>query len=471
MMRSIRLFNANTLFKVSLVMIVMVAAIYVIGFLVGSAAGKSDRENTDDSTAVAEENDDIAYSALNTVCCVIGFAGALLINGNAINLYYKVDGSKYARTIKHGAEKFGKSLAGSVIISSVTAVAVSLVLGIFTLMGGELELTDLPPMILFSLGASLLSCILIRPLVSAKKAKRKKRSSSDSVACRYVYSVINSNSGEPYKLQCRTYYEYYINSGRGDRSSCFNSIRLPLHQEKLAVLRRVYEDMKSFLLSLRFVIKRVFRLTAVNIVWLICFAAVIVAVTVGMAVAPEIRGSEDYPFYLTTVPFITVLLFFGVSSLYSDIYVSVYIRTSRLYKCLRTRAVQVFLLMMSVVALTPAIIVTAVVNPSALPDFLLVSAIIIGVSLPLASTYFLMWIVFFGYSIFNLIAGFFGEHFMVEGFKFLPTELTDSLPVAALLAVVILLAGLIVSFIISDIIFRIRKRPRDRQMLKGTMQA
>ena len=229
--------------------------------------------------------------------------------------------------------------------------------------------------------------------------------------------------------------------------------------------------MKNFLLSLRFVIKRVFRLTGANIAWLICFAAVIVAVTVGMAVAPEIRGSDDYPFYLTTVPFITVLLFFGVSSLYSDIYVSVYIRTSRLYKCLRTRAVPVFLLIMSVVALIPAIIVTAVVNPSALPDFLLISAIIIGVSLPLASTYFLMWIVFFGYSIFNLIAGFFGDHFMVEGFKFLPTELSDSLPVAALLAVVILPAGLIVSFIVSDIIFRIRKRPRDRQMLKGAMQA
>ena len=85
-----------------------------------------------------------------------------------INLYYKVDGSKYARTIKHGGEKFGKSLAGSVIISSVTAVAVSLVLGIFTLMSGDLELKDLPPMVLFSLGASLLSGILIRPLVSTK---------------------------------------------------------------------------------------------------------------------------------------------------------------------------------------------------------------------------------------------------------------------------------------------------------------
>lgn len=229
--------------------------------------------------------------------------------------------------------------------------------------------------------------------------------------------------------------------------------------------------MKNFLLSLKFIIKRVFRLTAANIAWLICFAAVIAALTVVMAVVPEIRGSEDYPFYLTTVPFITVLLFFGVSSLYSDIYVSVYIRTSRLYKCLRTRAVQVFLLMMSVVALTPAIIVTAVVNPSALPDFLLVSAIIIGVSLPLASTYFLMWMVFCGYSIFNLLSGFFGDGYMADGFAFMPAELTDSLPVAALLAVVILLAGLIVSFVVSDIIFRIRKRPRDRQMPKGAMQA
>lgn len=229
--------------------------------------------------------------------------------------------------------------------------------------------------------------------------------------------------------------------------------------------------MKNFLLSLRFVIKRVFRLTAANIAWLICFAAVIAALTVVMAAVPETRGSEDYPFYLSTVPFLTVFLFFGLSSLYLDIYASVYIRTSELYKCLRTRAVQVFLLMISVAAQIPAVIVTAVVNPSALPDFLLILAIIIGVSLPLASTYFLMWIVLFGYSIFNLISGFFGDHFMVKGFKFLPTELSDSLPVAALLAVAILLAGLIVSFIVSDIIFCIRKRPRDRQMLKGAMQA
>lgn len=229
--------------------------------------------------------------------------------------------------------------------------------------------------------------------------------------------------------------------------------------------------MKNFLLSLRFIIKRVFRLTGANIAWLIVTALTVAIGTESMGVEPVARGDYDYQFYLMMLPYLLVFLSFGLSSAYSDVYASVYIRTSGLYKCLRTRAVQVFILLFDVVSLIPAVIVTAVVNPAALPDFLLISAIIIGVSLPLASTYFLMWIVFFGYSIFNLIAGFFGDHFMVEGFKFLPTELSDSLPVAALLAVVILLAGLIVSFIVSDIIFRIRKRPRDKQMLKGAMQA
>ncbi len=173
MNKSIRIFNANTLFKISIMIIVLTAAIYMIGFFVGSAAGKSDRENTDDNTAVSEESDDVAYSALNTVCCIIGFAGAISINGNAINLYYKVDGSKYARTIKHGEEKFCKSLAGSVLISSATAIAAPLVLGIFTIMTGEFELRGLLPMVLFSLGASLLSDILIRPLISTKSANAR----------------------------------------------------------------------------------------------------------------------------------------------------------------------------------------------------------------------------------------------------------------------------------------------------------
>lgn len=229
--------------------------------------------------------------------------------------------------------------------------------------------------------------------------------------------------------------------------------------------------MKDFLLSLKFIIKRVFRLTGANIAWLIATAFIVVIGTVAMALEPVARGDYDYQFYLMMLPYLLVFLSFGLSSMYSDVYASAYIRTSRLYKCLRTRAVQVFILLFDVAALIPAVIVTSVVNPAALPDFLLVSAIIIGISLPLSSAYFLMWMVFCGYSIFNLLSGFFGDGYMADGFAFMPTELSDSLPVAALLAVAILLAGLIVSFVVSDIIFRIRKRPRDRQMLKGATQA
>ena len=215
--------------------------------------------------------------------------------------------------------------------------------------------------------------------------------------------------------------------------------------------------MKNFLLSLKFIIKRVFRLTAYNIVWLIVTALIVAIGTAAMGVEPVARGDYDYQSYLMMLPYWLVFLSFGLSSMYSDVYASVYIRTSGLYKCLRTRAVQVFILLFDVVTLIPAVIV--------------VSAIIIGISLPLSSAYFLMWMFFCGYSIFNLLSRFFGDGYMADGFAFMPAELTDSLPVAALLAVAILLAGLIVSFVVSDIIFRIRKRPRDRQMLKGTMQA
>lgn len=228
--------------------------------------------------------------------------------------------------------------------------------------------------------------------------------------------------------------------------------------------------MKDFLLSLKFIIKRVFRLTGTNIAWLIATAFIVVIGTVAMALEPVARGDYDYQFYLMMLPFLSVFLSFGLSSVYSDVYASVYIRTSRLYKCLRTRAVQVFMLIFDVAALIPAVIVTAVANPAALPDFILISAIVIGISLPLSLAYFLMWLVFCGYSIFNLLSGFFGDGYMADGFAFMPAELTDSLPIAASLATVILLAGLILSFVVSDIIFRIRKRPQGRQMLKGATQ-
>lgn len=169
MIRSSRIFNANTLFKLSLAIIVMTAVIYMIGFCLGSAAGRNDRENTVSDT-VTEDYDESAGSFLTTMCCIIGFAVSLAISGTAINLYFKVDGCKYARAIKHGEEKFCKSLICSVLLSSVTAVATPLILGIFSLATDTVELRDLLVMVLFSLGSSLIFGILIRPFFSFENA-------------------------------------------------------------------------------------------------------------------------------------------------------------------------------------------------------------------------------------------------------------------------------------------------------------
>lgn len=56
--------------------------------------------------------------------------------------------------------------------------------------------------------------------------------------------------------------------------------------------------MKNFLLSLKFIIKRVFRLTAANIAWLIVTALIVAIGTAAMGVEPVARGDYDYQSYL-----------------------------------------------------------------------------------------------------------------------------------------------------------------------------
>lgn len=64
--------------------------------------------------------------------------------------------------------------------------------------------------------------------------------------------------------------------------------------------------MKNFLLSLRFVIKRVFRLTGANIAWLIVTALIVAIGTESMGVEPVARGDYDYQFYLMMLPYLLV---------------------------------------------------------------------------------------------------------------------------------------------------------------------
>lgn len=64
--------------------------------------------------------------------------------------------------------------------------------------------------------------------------------------------------------------------------------------------------MKNFLLSLKFIIKRVFRLTGANIAWLIATALIVAIGTEAMGVEPVARGDYDYQFYLMMLPYLLV---------------------------------------------------------------------------------------------------------------------------------------------------------------------
>lgn len=230
--------------------------------------------------------------------------------------------------------------------------------------------------------------------------------------------------------------------------------------------------MKNLNSSFNFIIKRVFRPAAANIMWLIIIAICVISFTVAVSSAPAVRGDTDYQYYLIMPPYITVFLsMFCLSYLYNDVFGSVYIRTSRIYKCLRTRTISIFAMLFDIVIMLPIITATAIVNPVALPDLILVSGALIGIGVLFSMSYILLWVIYFGTMLFDIVFDFSGNSIIESALRLLPHKLTDSLPTALLLAAAFILIGLILSFIISDILFRIRKRPKERQMLKGATQA
>ena len=230
--------------------------------------------------------------------------------------------------------------------------------------------------------------------------------------------------------------------------------------------------MKNLTSSLNFIIKRVFRPASANVMWLIIIAMCVVTFTVSVSLFPVAQGDTDYRYYLIMPPFLSVFLsMFGLSYLYNDIFSSVYIRTSRIYKSLRTRAVPIFALLFDIVIMLPSVTATAIVNPSALPDFILVSGTVIAIGVLFSMSFILLWAVYFGIIFFNIVFEFSGNTLAENELGLLPPELTGSLPTALLLAAAFMLFGLILSFIISDILFRVRKRPKEKQMLKGATQA
>ena len=170
MIKAVRIFNSNVLFKTAVLMVVIIALFFGTGFALGVAAG----ENADLSQQAEQAGKEISPETLNIIMsCVLGYISAMAITGSAVNVFYKTDGCKYARTIKNADKLFCSSLVGSQLLSHLTAIALSGVISAIMTLFDCTKALNIPLMMLFSLASSLLFDIIIRPLLSTKSGNAR----------------------------------------------------------------------------------------------------------------------------------------------------------------------------------------------------------------------------------------------------------------------------------------------------------
>lgn len=170
MIKAVRIFNSNVLFKTAVLMVVIIALFFGTGFALGVAAG----ENADLSQQAEQAGEEISSETLNIIMsCVLGYISAMAITGSAVNVFYKTDGYKYARTIKNADKLFCSSLVGSQLLSHLTAIALSGVISTIMTLFDYTKALNIPLMMLFSLASSLLFDIIIRPLLSTKSGNAR----------------------------------------------------------------------------------------------------------------------------------------------------------------------------------------------------------------------------------------------------------------------------------------------------------
>ena len=170
MIKAVRIFNSNVLFKTAVLMVVIIALFFGTGFALGVAAG----ENADLSQQAEQAGEEISPETLNIIMsCVLGYISAMAITRSAVNVFYKTDGCKYARTIKNADKLFCSSLVGSQLLSHLTAIALSGVISTIMTLFDYTKALNIPLMMLFSLASSLLFDIIIRPLLSTKSGNAR----------------------------------------------------------------------------------------------------------------------------------------------------------------------------------------------------------------------------------------------------------------------------------------------------------
>lgn len=170
MIKAIRIFNSDILFKIAAGVIVFVAVFFSLGFVLGATA----KDNADPSVQAEQAAEDVSAESVAVIASgIFGYICSLSICGTAINLFYKTDGCKYARTIKNADQLFCSSFVGSVLLSNLTAVTIPGIISLIMVLFGYTDAVSVPVIMLFSLSSSLLVDIAIRPILSIKSGNMR----------------------------------------------------------------------------------------------------------------------------------------------------------------------------------------------------------------------------------------------------------------------------------------------------------
>lgn len=204
---------------------------------------------------------------------------------------------------------------------------------------------------------------------------------------------------------------------------------------------------------MRLIFKKSFSNTTGVIMYYLLGALIICSLSVFIIIFPAQTGDFDYTSYITFPPLMSSFAVSAMLSLISDLYTANYIRTSRLYRTIRTRALPITALIYSAAAFLVTVTATAFTGCEALPDIIM-SFSLINFCFVASSSIFKGTLALPVFLMFTVnLANTFDFRGLINGYGV-------DLPQALLSYAVLSLAGLLVAFFVSDILYKHRKRAK-----------
>lgn len=218
--------------------------------------------------------------------------------------------------------------------------------------------------------------------------------------------------------------------------------------------------MKNLLLSLKLIFKKSFGTTASHIIFYIFAGILIIGFGIAVILFPAQKGDSDYSAYIAFPTIMTAYAAAAIFTFTTDLYTSSYIRTSRLYKSIRTRALPITALIFNTLAFAFTAVAAAASGCEALPDIIMSFAVINFCFVVLSPITNGVWIATTLIMLIVNISNIFELGLFINGYG---ADFSTALLLAAGLSVF----GLLIAFIFSDILYKHRKRAKVRSTVKG----